>query len=116
MLHAKDPLCFSALSLLAVRPSLDVSLEISLARVSLLALRPSLAVSLEISLVRVWLWGGLAMISEVVMAKESIPPGSGGCSAGGPLSQCPLTATAITTATLYYIGVKLLCYWLPYCA
>ena len=35
----------------------------------------------------------LAMMFEVVMVKES--EGSGGCSAGGPLSQCPLTAAAI---------------------
>ena len=35
----------------------------------------------------------LAMMFEVVMVKES--EDSGGCSAGGPLSQCPLTAAAI---------------------
>ena len=35
----------------------------------------------------------LAMMFEVVLVKES--KGGGGCGAGGPLSQCLLTAAAI---------------------
>ena len=46
----------------------------------------------------------LAMMFEVVMVKES--EDSGGCSAGGPLSQCPLTAAAIPLQHEIYIVAR----------